>query len=64
MADTAINNEMKKCALIVPIKAKHRNLEIERFLQAVTSFVFKVRKELLSENNGDDLAKKTLPILC
>ena len=55
MADTSINNEMKRHAVIVSIKAKHSNLEIARFLKVARSFVCKVRKEL-NENNGDELA--------
>ncbi|KAM3183277.1 hypothetical protein ACTXT7_010668 [Hymenolepis weldensis] len=55
MPDTTIIIEMDRHAAIVSIKAKHRNLEIARFLQVTTSSVCKVRKEL-SENNADELA--------
>ncbi|KAM3181991.1 hypothetical protein ACTXT7_013284 [Hymenolepis weldensis] len=37
-------------------EAKHSNLDIARFLQIATSFPSKVRKELLTENNADELA--------
>ncbi|KAM3170934.1 hypothetical protein ACTXT7_017615 [Hymenolepis weldensis] len=47
---------MKRQAVIVTIKAKHRNLEIARFLKVARSFVCKVRKKLLNENNEDELA--------
>ncbi|KAM3183922.1 hypothetical protein ACTXT7_009377 [Hymenolepis weldensis] len=50
MTDAIITNEMKRHAVIVPIKANHRNLEIARFLKVATSFICKVRKEL-NENN-------------
>ncbi|VUZ47975.1 unnamed protein product [Hymenolepis diminuta] len=53
MADAIITNEIDRHAVTVSIKAKHRNLEIARFLQVVRSVVWKVRKELLNENNGD-----------
>ncbi|KAM3175539.1 hypothetical protein ACTXT7_008302 [Hymenolepis weldensis] len=46
---------MKRRAVIVSIKAKHRNLEIVRFLKVAKSFLYKVRKRL-NENNGDELA--------
>ncbi|KAM3177028.1 hypothetical protein ACTXT7_005329 [Hymenolepis weldensis] len=38
------------------VKAKHRNLESARIVQVATSFVCKVRKKLLNENNADELA--------
>ncbi|KAM3185067.1 hypothetical protein ACTXT7_007104 [Hymenolepis weldensis] len=49
---------MQRHAVIVSIKAKHRNLEIEieKFQRVAISFVCKVRKELLNEKNGDELA--------
>ncbi|KAM3171004.1 hypothetical protein ACTXT7_017476 [Hymenolepis weldensis] len=47
---------MKRHAVIVSIKAKHRNFEIARFLKVARSFLWKVRKELLNENNGAGLA--------
>ncbi|KAM3174827.1 hypothetical protein ACTXT7_009740 [Hymenolepis weldensis] len=56
MADITITNEMKRHALIVFIKAKHRNLKLVGFLKFARSFVRKVRKELLNENNGGELA--------
>ncbi|VUZ53522.1 unnamed protein product [Hymenolepis diminuta] len=56
MANTAITNEMKGHSVIVTIKATHNNLEIVRFPKVTTSFVCKIRKELLNENNGDELA--------
>ncbi|KAM3179548.1 hypothetical protein ACTXT7_000437 [Hymenolepis weldensis] len=55
MIDTNITNEMKRHAVIVSIRVKHRNIEIERFLKVATSFVCKVEKELLNINNGDEL---------
>ncbi|VUZ53186.1 unnamed protein product, partial [Hymenolepis diminuta] len=39
----------------VSTKAKYKNSEIARFLKVAKAFVCKVRKELLSENNGDEL---------
>ncbi|VUZ40962.1 unnamed protein product [Hymenolepis diminuta] len=41
---------------IVSIKAEHRNFEIARSLKVVTPLVCKVRKGLLNENNGGELA--------
>ncbi|VUZ53162.1 unnamed protein product [Hymenolepis diminuta] len=55
MADTTITNDMKTHSLIVSMKAKHSSLEITRFLKVNRSFVCKVRKEPLNENNGDEL---------
>ncbi|KAM3172040.1 hypothetical protein ACTXT7_015362 [Hymenolepis weldensis] len=52
MTDTTISNE----TVTVSIKAKHRNLEITKFLKVATSFVWKVRKELLNEKNEAELA--------
>ncbi|KAM3179801.1 hypothetical protein ACTXT7_017569, partial [Hymenolepis weldensis] len=54
VADTTITDEMKRHTLLVSVKAKHRNFEIARFLKVATSFVCKVRKGLLNENNGDE----------
>ncbi|KAM3178317.1 hypothetical protein ACTXT7_002816 [Hymenolepis weldensis] len=54
--DTKIINEMKRHAVAVSIKAKHSNSEIARFLKVATSFVRKVRRELLNENSGEELA--------
>ncbi|VUZ47479.1 unnamed protein product [Hymenolepis diminuta] len=56
MVDTTITNEMRKEAVIVSIKAKYSNLGIARSVKVATSYVCKVRKELLNENNGDELA--------
>ncbi|KAM3179534.1 hypothetical protein ACTXT7_000423 [Hymenolepis weldensis] len=56
MIDTVITNEMKRHAVIVSIRVKHRNIEIERFLKVAASFVGKVEKELLSKYNGYELA--------
>ncbi|VUZ57098.1 unnamed protein product [Hymenolepis diminuta] len=47
---------MKRYSVIVSIKAKHRNLEIARFLHVNTPFVCKVRKEMVNEINGVELA--------
>ncbi|KAM3178571.1 hypothetical protein ACTXT7_002274 [Hymenolepis weldensis] len=58
MVDAAMTNEMKRQAVIVSIKAKHRNLEIVGFLKVARYFVCKVRKEVLKENNEDELAAK------
>ncbi|VUZ43255.1 unnamed protein product [Hymenolepis diminuta] len=49
---------MKRHAIIVPLKAKRRNLDIARFLKVATSYLCKARKELLNENNGDEVAIK------
>ncbi|VUZ40953.1 unnamed protein product [Hymenolepis diminuta] len=56
MADTNVTNEMKRHAVIVSIKAKLRNLEVAGLPEVATSFVCKVRKGLLNENNGGELA--------
>ncbi|KAM3182411.1 hypothetical protein ACTXT7_012437 [Hymenolepis weldensis] len=56
MPDTNITNEMKRHTVIVSIEAKHSSLRIARFLKVARSFVCNVRKELLDENNGDELA--------
>ncbi|KAM3176254.1 hypothetical protein ACTXT7_006864 [Hymenolepis weldensis] len=45
MANTTLTNEMKSRTVIVSVKAKHAR-----------SFVCKVKKEMLNENNGDELA--------
>ncbi|VUZ39195.1 unnamed protein product, partial [Hymenolepis diminuta] len=37
-------------------KGKYRNLEIAKFLKVAKFFICNVRKELLSENNKDELA--------
>ncbi|KAM3175904.1 hypothetical protein ACTXT7_007586 [Hymenolepis weldensis] len=55
MADNTITSEMKRHAAIVSIKAKYRNLEVARFLKVSRSFVCKVRKDPLNENNEDEL---------
>ncbi|KAM3188443.1 hypothetical protein ACTXT7_000269 [Hymenolepis weldensis] len=55
MPDTTITNEMKNHSVIVSLKAKHKNLEIARFLKVARSSICKVRKELLNENNGNGL---------
>ncbi|KAM3177360.1 hypothetical protein ACTXT7_004680 [Hymenolepis weldensis] len=55
MADNTITSEMKRHAAIVSIKAKYRNLEVARFLKVSRSFVYKVRKDLMNENNEDEL---------
>ncbi|VUZ45764.1 unnamed protein product [Hymenolepis diminuta] len=47
---------MKRHAVIVSIKVKHNNLDITRLLKIARSLVWKVRKELLNESNGDELA--------
>ncbi|VUZ50207.1 unnamed protein product [Hymenolepis diminuta] len=47
---------MKRHVVIMSPKAKHNNLEITRFLIVAKFFVRKVRKELLSENSGVELA--------
>ncbi|VDL16390.1 unnamed protein product [Hymenolepis diminuta] len=47
---------MKRHAVVAPIKSKHSDLDIGRFLKVPTSFFGKVRKELLNENTGDELA--------
>ncbi|KAM3178891.1 hypothetical protein ACTXT7_001638 [Hymenolepis weldensis] len=52
IADLTKTNEMRRHAVIVSRKAKHSNLAITRFLKVATSFVCKVKKELLNENNG------------
>ncbi|KAM3178912.1 hypothetical protein ACTXT7_001659 [Hymenolepis weldensis] len=56
MADNTMTNEIKRHAVIVSTKVKHWNSEIARVLKVTTSFLPKVRLELLNENNGDDLA--------
>ncbi|VUZ39878.1 unnamed protein product [Hymenolepis diminuta] len=56
MLDTTTTNEMEGYLVIMSIKVKQRNLEITRSLQVATSFVCEVIKELLNENNGDELA--------
>ncbi|KAM3185466.1 hypothetical protein ACTXT7_006273 [Hymenolepis weldensis] len=56
MPDTTFTNEMKKLPVSMSIKAKHSNLEIARSLTVARSFLCKVRKELLNENNGYELA--------
>ncbi|VUZ40786.1 unnamed protein product [Hymenolepis diminuta] len=55
MADNIISSERRRHAVMMPIKAKHRNFEIARFLKVLISFVSKVGRELLDENNGDEL---------
>ncbi|KAM3171091.1 hypothetical protein ACTXT7_017313, partial [Hymenolepis weldensis] len=55
LPDITVTNEMKRHAIIASLKAKQNNFEIARFLTAARSFVYKVRKELLNENNGDEL---------
>ncbi|KAM3188202.1 hypothetical protein ACTXT7_000781 [Hymenolepis weldensis] len=47
---------MKRSAVMVSIKGKHSNLEITRFLKVARSLSAKLEKELLNENNGDELA--------
>ncbi|VUZ39049.1 unnamed protein product [Hymenolepis diminuta] len=47
---------MKRHAIVVSLKAKHSNQEIARFLQGAISFVCKVRRGQLNQNNGDKLA--------
>ncbi|KAM3185674.1 hypothetical protein ACTXT7_005896 [Hymenolepis weldensis] len=56
MADAIITHEIKRHAVIVSAKAKHDHLETAGFLKVARSIVCKVRKELLDEKNGDDLA--------
>ncbi|KAM3186741.1 hypothetical protein ACTXT7_003711 [Hymenolepis weldensis] len=56
MADTTVNNGMKRHAVMVSKKAKRSHFETARFLKVGTSFVCKVRKELVNEKNGDELA--------
>ncbi|KAM3173227.1 hypothetical protein ACTXT7_012933 [Hymenolepis weldensis] len=56
MPDTTITNEMKRHPVTVSIKAKHSKLEIARSLKVARSFPCKVRKELLDENSGYELA--------
>ncbi|KAM3172859.1 hypothetical protein ACTXT7_013678 [Hymenolepis weldensis] len=54
--DTTITNEVNRYAVIVSIKAEHSYLKIARFLKVATSFLCTVRKELLNDNNADELA--------
>ncbi|KAM3178648.1 hypothetical protein ACTXT7_002136 [Hymenolepis weldensis] len=56
MPDTTITNEMKRHAVIVSMKAEHRNLEIARFPKVATSSPCKVRKEQPNDNNANELA--------
>ncbi|VUZ49928.1 unnamed protein product [Hymenolepis diminuta] len=47
---------MERHVVIVSIKVKHRILKIVRFYRVVISFVCIVRKALLTDNNGGELA--------
>ncbi|KAM3180306.1 hypothetical protein ACTXT7_016539 [Hymenolepis weldensis] len=62
--DTTITNEMERYAVMVCIKAKRSNLEIAGFLKVARSFGFKIRKELLNENNGDELTTSRRKQIC
>ncbi|KAM3170960.1 hypothetical protein ACTXT7_017567 [Hymenolepis weldensis] len=56
MSDTTLTDEMKHTLVIVSIKTKHSNLEIEGVIKVARSFVCEVRKEMLSEIKRDELA--------
>ena len=43
---------MKSHAVVVELKANHRDLEIARFLRDARSFFHKIRKELEKENDN------------
>ena len=45
-----LTQEMKRHAVIVSLKAGHKDLEIARFLKVARSFVYKVRKELEAQD--------------
>ena len=45
-----LTTEMKRHAVIVALKADYGDLEIARFLRVARSFVYKIRKELETDN--------------
>ena len=52
MTHPQLTQEMKRRAVIVAIKAEHSDLETSRFLKVARSFVYKVRKELETEDGN------------
>ncbi|VUZ54830.1 unnamed protein product [Hymenolepis diminuta] len=56
MPDITIPNKTKRRAVILSIEPKHGNLKIAKSLQVVRSFVCIIGKELLNENDGNELA--------
>ena len=52
MTDSMLTNEMKRNAVIVALKADHRDLGIAFHLRAARSFIHKIRKELEKENDN------------
>ncbi|VUZ46854.1 unnamed protein product, partial [Hymenolepis diminuta] len=65
MTDFTLTYEMTRHAVIASTKVRQRSSKIATFLKVATSFVWKVGREVLNENNEGELiaTRKRTPSL-